>query len=159
MVIHFPHLALRCTANIQYQASDALYVLKRLLGVYTALKTVSGIGGKIESSGAARDGFGPPKSCFDVNVLGVVRNRCGVTTHDAGQGLHLRGISNDAHFLVKSYRAAIQQLEGFARFCPANHQTLGDFVEIENMRGPTQLKHHIVGNIHQSTHASLATTR
>ena len=88
----------------------------------------------------------------------VVGHGRGVATHDAGQRLDLRIISDHAHLAIDRDSVAIEQLERLARLPPAHVQAAMNLVEVKNMRGTTQLEHHVVGNVHQRGHAALAAT-
>ena len=89
MIVHLSDLALRCATNIQYQTGNAFYVLHGMFGVDATLKSVPCVGGEIETTRATRHSLGPPKGSFDVNMLRVIRDRSGITTHDACKRLHL----------------------------------------------------------------------
>ena len=89
MIVHLSDLALRCATNIQYQTANAFNMLNRMFWVDATLKTVSGIGRKIEPPRSSSDRLRPPKGSFDVNMLRVIRDRSGITTHNACKRLHL----------------------------------------------------------------------
>ena len=88
----------------------------------------------------------------------VVRHGRGVATHDAGQRLDLCIISDHAHLAIERDGVAIEQLERLTRLPPAHVKAAMNLVEVKNMRGTTQLEHHVVGNIDQCSDAALAAT-
>ena len=146
-------------ADIQNELRDAFNVLHGVAKVDTSLKPVTGISGKVVASRAAGNGLGPPVSRFNVDVAGVVRHRGGVAAHDASQGLDLNVVGDHTHFFVNCDRVAIEQLQGLARLAPPNVKTAVDLVKIKNMTRTAQLKHHVVGYVHQRRHAALTATR
>ncbi len=146
-------------ANLQHQRGNALNDLDRVGRIDTALKTVPGIGREIKAARAASHGLGPPKRRFNVDVLRAIRHRRGIAPHDAGQRFQAIGIGNHPHLPIHRDGAAVQQLELLTGLPPAHLQAAVDFVEVKNMRRLAQLKHHVVGNIHQRRHRALATTR
>ena len=105
------------------------------------------------------DRLGPPEGGFDVHIARVVANGCRVATHDARQRLDGRGICNDADRGVQVDRVAVEQLELLARPRPAHHKLVIDLVEIEDVRRPSELEHHVIGDVHQRRHAALPATR
>ena len=158
LVIDGADLGLGRAANVQHQLGDALDVLHRQLRVHAALKAVTGIGRKIETARTAGNRGGPPESGFDVDVLGVVGHGGSVATHDARQRFDLAVIGDHADLVVHGHGVAVEQFECFARLTPAHLQAAVDFVEVKNVRGSTELEHHVVGNIHQRAHTALAAT-
>ena len=87
----------------------------------------------------------------------VVRHGCGVTTHDAGERFDLHVIGNHADLVIHRDRVAIEQFELLTRLAPAHVQTTMYLVQIKNVGWAAELEHHVVGNVHQSRDAALAT--
>ena len=79
-------------------------------------------------------------------------------TNDKGQPEHLLILPlGTREYLVSFLSGTEAESSIFARACLCKVDTV-NLVQIENMRGPTQLKHHIVGNIHQRADTALTAT-
>ena len=157
--LHIADGADTAAANALHQGGDALDVLHGVLRIDAALKAVASVGGEVVAARAPRNRLRPPKRSFDVDVLRVVGDGGGVAAHDAGQRLDLALIGNHADLAIDGDGGAVQQLELLTGGAPAHIETTLDFVEVKNMRWPTQLKHHVVRNIDQRRDAALTTTR
>ena len=161
MVVHGAHLRLGRAADLQHQLGNALDVLGGEFRVHTALEAVARIGREVEVARTASNGLGEPESSFDVDVLGVVRHGGVVTTHDARQRFHRAVIRNHTHLggAIQLHGVAVQELQGFTLFAPAHGQPAVDLVQIKNVAGPAQLKHHVVGDVDQGADRALAAAR
>ena len=149
----------RGATNLGNQLADAFNVRHRESRVYTALKTVSGVGRKIEAARAPGHRRRPPKCGLDINLAGGIAHRRRVPAHDAGQRFDLLVVGNHADLGVQGNRVAVEQLELLAGAGPAHLQTTMDFFQIKDVRGAAQLEHHVVGNVHQRADAALPATR
>ena len=70
--------------NLGNQLADALNVRNRQCRVNAALKTVSGVGGKIEAARTSGHCCRPPKRGLDINVAGSIAHCRSLAAHDAG---------------------------------------------------------------------------
>ena len=107
LVIHRAAHGCWRTADVQNQLGDALDMLHGEQRVDAPLKSVPRIGGEVVTPRPTRHRLGPPKRGLHINVLRVVRHRSGVSTHDPGQRLYLRVISNDADLLIQCHGVAV----------------------------------------------------
>ena len=155
LVIHRAAHGCWRAADVQNQLGDAFDVLHSELRVDAPLKSVPRIGGEVVTPRPTRHRLGPPKRGLHINVLRVIRHRGGVSTHDPRQRLYLRVIGNDADLLIQCHGVAVQQFELLARAGPTHLQGAMNFVQVKNMGWPPQLKHDVVGNIHQGRHRAL----
>src|SRR5690606_16176036 len=119
----------------------------------------AGVGAEVVAPRAAGNGPGPPEGGLDVDVAGVVGDGGGVAAHDAGQRFDGLVVGDHAHLLIDRDGVAVEQLERFARAAPAHLQAAVDLVEVEDVRGATELEHHVVGDVDQGRHAALAAAR
>ena len=118
-----------------------------------------GLGGEIEAPRAPRHGFGPPERGLDVHMARVVGHGGGVAAHDAGQRLHLAGIGDHADRRVDVDGVAVEQLQRLAWAAPAHFQVVVDLVQVEDVRRPAVLEHHVVRDVDQRRHRPLAAAR
>ena len=145
--------------NLSNQLADALDVRHRQCRVNATLKTVSGVGGKIEAARTSGHCCRPPKRGLHINMAGGITHCRGFAAHDAGQRFDLLVVGNHADLGVQGNRVAIEQPELLTGTGPAHLQTAVDFFQIKNMGRSTQLKHHVVGDVHQRADAALPATR
>ena len=158
LVVDGADLGVGRAANVQHQLGDALDVLHRQLRVNATLEAVTGIGREVVPAGTPGNGRGPPEGCFDVDVLRVIRHGSGVTAHDARERFDLAVVGDHAHLVVHGHGIAVEQLERFTCLAPTHLQAAVDLVEVKNVRRATELEHHVVGDVHQRTHAALTAT-
>ena len=146
-------------ADVDDQGRDALEMQCRRRRVDAALESMASIGRKIEAARTAGDGFGPPERSFDVDVARRIRDRRRRTAHDAGERLDANIVGDHAHRAVELDRAAVEQLERLAGAAPPHVQAAFDLVEVEHMRRPAELEHHVVRDVDQRRHAALPAAR
>ena len=145
--------------NFGNQLADALDVRHRQGRIDATLKTVSGVGGKIEAARTSGHCRRPPKSGLDINMAGGIAHCGGVTTHDAGQRFDLLVVGNHANLGIQRNGVAVEQLQLLAGTGPAHLQTTVDFFQIKDVGRATQLKHDVVGDVYQRADAALPATR
>ena len=148
------HGAGLATADFQNEGRDALEVLGRGGWVHPTLESMARIGAELETLGTTTNGIGPPEGSLDKNILGLIGDGGSCPAHDAGQRHRPFCIGNHAHAGVECHGLAVEQLTGFALLRPAHGQACGcidghEGVEIEDMRWPTELEHHVIGDVHQ----------
>ena len=125
-------------------------------GIDATLETVTGVGREIEAPRPAGDRVRPPESGFDIDVSRGVRYRRRRAAHDARERLDTGVVGDDTDLGIEVDRGTAEQLERFARTSPANRQSAGDPVEIEDVRRPAEFEHHVVRDIDQRTDRALA---
>ena len=146
-------------ADVQDQLRHALDVFGRQRRVDAALEAVSGVGGEVEAPRASGHRLRPPEGRFHVHMARVVRHRGGIAAHDAGQRLDRLRIGDHADRGVDVDGVAVEQLQALARAAPAHHQLVVDLVQVEDVRRPAVLEHHVVGDVDQRRHRALAAAR
>ena len=156
LVVHWPGFA---AADVDDQAREVLDVLHRQGRVDTALEAVAGVGAEIEAARPAGDGLGPPECSLDVDVLRGVRHCGGVTAHDAGQRFDALRVGDHADLAIQLDGAAVQQLQRLAGSGPTHVQVVVDLVQVEEVRRPAVLEHHVIGDVDQRGDRALAATR
>ena len=146
-------------ADLQHKFGDALDVLHRQFGVDAALEAVAGVGREIEAARTPGNGVGPPERGLDEDVPGVVADGGGVAAHDARERFESARVGDHAYFFIDGDGVAVEQLERLARAAPAHGEVALDLVQVEDVRRPAQLEHHVVGDVHQRRDAALAAAR
>src|SRR5690606_14288316 len=92
---------------------------------------------------------------LDVHVARVVGDRGGLAAHDAGEALDPASGGDDAHGFVELDALSVEQLERHAAPAPAHFQRAFDAVEIEDVRRPAELEHHVVRDVDERGDAAL----
>ena len=144
-------------ADVEHQCADPLDVLDGGRKIDAALEAVPGLGGEIEAPRAPLNRLRPPECGLDEDAGGIQRDRGEIAAHDAGQRFDAGRIGDHADAGVDRHGLAVEQLHLFACLTPAHMQVItGDLVGIENVRGPTEFQHDVVGDIHQRRDRALA---
>ncbi len=133
-------------------------VLDRQRRVHAAFESMTRVGREVESARTARDSLGPPERGLDIDVPGVVGHCRLVTAHDACERLDRFIVGDHADLLVDLDRVAVQQFERLALAPPAHGEAAVNLVQIEDVRRAAEFEHHVVRDIDQRSHRTLAAT-